>query len=74
MQCRQVQFQVACTAATIDGRVVGVAEHRHSVFLEDENRAEPCTAGYIVATFGTHKKAPLHLSEAKYLISLVPER
>jgi hypothetical protein len=50
MQCRQVQFQVACTAATIDGRVVGVAEHRHSAFLEDENRTEPCTAGYIVAT------------------------
>ena len=50
MYCRQVQFQVDCTAATIDGRVVGVAEHRHSVFLEDENRAEPCTAGYIVAT------------------------
>ena len=59
MYCRQVQFQVDCTAATIDGRVVGVAEHRHSAFLEDENRAEPCTSGYIVATYLRNKKAPL---------------
>jgi hypothetical protein len=64
----KVQFQVACTAATIDGRVVGVAEHRHRAFLEGENRAELCTTGYI---HQKQKRALHHKRGTKVFIKLV---